>query len=181
MSKATKKAAKKKTTESSDPPEDEESDAEVELDSLGSFFVHLIDNDYSQDDAEASHADHVEVITLSFDSDLVPDQRVCRTVRKVKQSHPLAHLDPKFSLNTQQAAEHRTTRHSGQQITLSGLADTPTRKRRPEVTCSPEKLYPLKGFFRCPLNPFDPNYQASSNSSGGSSTTQLPPLKTIAG
>ena len=45
--KATKKISKKKTAESSDPPEDEESDAEVELDSLGSFFVHLINNDYS--------------------------------------------------------------------------------------------------------------------------------------
>ena len=56
-SKVTEKAGKKKTTESSDPPEDEESDAEVELDSLGSFFVHLIDNDYSQDDAAASRAD----------------------------------------------------------------------------------------------------------------------------
>ena len=176
-SKVTKKAAKKKTTESSDPLEDEESDAEVELDSLGSFFVHLIDNDYSQDDVEASHTDHVEVIILSSDPDLVPVQRVCRTVRKVKQSHPLAHLDAKFSLKTQQVEERRTTRHSGQQITSSGLADTPTR----QVTCSPEKLYPLKGFFRCPLNPSDPNYQASSNSSGGLSTTHLPPLKTVAG
>ena len=179
--KATKRASKKKTTESSDPPEDEESDAKVELDSLGSFSVHLIDNDYSQDDAEDSRADHVEVITLSSDSDLVPVQRVRRTVRKVKHSHPLAHLDPKFSLKTQQVQERRITRHSGQQITSSGLADTPTRKHRPEVTCSPEKLYPLKGFFRCPLNPSDLNYQASSNSFGGSSTTQLPPLKTVAG
>ena len=74
--KATKKISKKKTVECSDPPEDEESDAEVELDSLGSFFIHLIDNDYSQDDVEASHADHVEVILLSSDSDLVPVQRV---------------------------------------------------------------------------------------------------------
>ena len=181
-SKVTKKAAKKKTTESSDPPEDaDESDPEVELDSLGSFSVHLIDNDYSQDDAKASRADHVEVISLSSDSDIVPVQRIRRTIQKVKCSHPLAHLDPKFSLKTLQAEEHRTTRHSGQQITSSGLPDTPTRNRRPEVTCSPEKLYPLKGFFRCPLNPSDPNYQASSNSSGGSSTTQLPPLKTVAG
>ena len=180
--KATKRAAKKKTAESSDPPEDiDESDQEVELDSLGSFFKHLIDNDYSQDDAEASRADHVEVISLSSDSDLVPVQRFRRAVRKVKYSHPLAYLDPKFSLNTQQTEERRTTRHSGQQITSSGLLDTPNWKCRPEVTCSPEKLYPLKGFFRYPLNPSDPNYQVSSNSSGGSSTTQLPPLKTVPG
>ena len=59
-SKVIRKAAKKKTTESSDPPEDvDESDLAVELDSLGSFFIRLIDNDYSQDDAEASRADHV--------------------------------------------------------------------------------------------------------------------------
>ena len=135
----------------------------------------------SQEEAEASHTDNAEVITLSSDSDLVPVQKVHRTIRKVKLSHPLAHLDPKFSVKSQQAAECHTTRHSGQQITSSGLPDTPNRKRRPEVTYSPEKLYPLKGFFRCPLNPSDPNYQASSNSSGGSSITQLPPLKIIAG
>ena len=71
-SKAVKKAGKKKTGESSDPPEDvNESENKVELDSLGSFFVHLIDNDYYQDDAEASRADHVEVILLSSDSELV--------------------------------------------------------------------------------------------------------------
>ena len=177
-----RKRARRKTTESSDPPEDvDESDPEVELDSLGSFFIHLIDNNYSQDDAAASHADHVEVISLSSNSDLVPVQSFCRAVQKVKYSHPLAYLDPKFSSKTQQAEERRTTRHSGQQITSSGLPDTPTRKRRPEVICSPEKLYPLKGFFRFPLNPSDPNYQVSSNSSGGSSTTQLPPLKTMLG
>ena len=46
----------------------------VELYSLGSFFIHLIDNNYSQDDAAASRADHVEVISLSSNSDLVPVQ-----------------------------------------------------------------------------------------------------------
>ena len=90
------------------------------------FYIHLIDNDHLQDDAQASHADRVEVILLSSDSDPVPVQRTCRTVRKVKQSHPLAHLDPKFSLKKRQDEERRTTRHSGQQITSSGLADTPS-------------------------------------------------------
>ena len=100
-SKVTNRAAKKKTAESSDLPEDiDESDLEVELDSLGSFFIHLIDNDYSQNDAEASHADHVEVMSLSSNSDLVLVQRFRRAVRKVKYSHPLAYLDPKFSLKT---------------------------------------------------------------------------------
>ena len=42
--------------------------SEVELDSLGSFFVHLIDIDYYQDDAEGSHADSEEVTILSSDS-----------------------------------------------------------------------------------------------------------------
>ena len=75
-SKVIKKAGKKKTGESSDPPEDvNESENEVELYSLFSFFIHPIDNDYYQDDAEASHVDHVEVIILSSDSELVPVQR----------------------------------------------------------------------------------------------------------
>ena len=91
-SKVIKKAGKKKTVESSDPPEDvDESENEVELDSLGSFFIHVIDNDYYQDDAEASRVDHVEVIILSSDAEHVPVQRLRRTVRKVKYSHPLAY------------------------------------------------------------------------------------------
>ena len=114
-SKVIKKAGKKKTGESSDSPEDvNESENEVELDSLGSFFVHLIDNDYYQDDAEASRADHVEVIILSSDSEHVLFQKLRRAVRKVKHSHPIAHLDPQFSLKTQQTEGHSTTRHSGQ-------------------------------------------------------------------
>ena len=118
-SKVIKKAAKKKTAESSDPPEDvDESDPEVELDSLGSFFIHLIDNDYFQDDAEASRADHVEVIYLSSDSDHVSVHKLRHAVRKVKYSHPLAHLDPQFSLKTQQTEGRRTTRHSASKSLL---------------------------------------------------------------
>ena len=182
-SKVIKKPAKKKTTESADPPEDvDESKQDVELGSLGSFFVHLIDNDYYQDDAEASRADHVEVISHSTDSDAVSVQKFRRAVRKVKYSHPLAHLDPKFSLKTQQPEGRRTTRHSGQQVTSSSLPDTPNRKRRPEVCCSFNKPYPLAGYFRYPLNPSDSNYQVTSNSSSGdSSTTQMRPLKTVPG
>ena len=47
--KVVKKPAKRRTTASSDPPADDDAgnlEPEVELDSLGSFFVHLIDNDY---------------------------------------------------------------------------------------------------------------------------------------
>ena len=45
----TKTPAKKRISEASDLPNDEELDdpeSEVELDSLGSFSIHLIDNDY---------------------------------------------------------------------------------------------------------------------------------------
>ena len=99
--KVSKKPAKKRTAESPDPAEDvDDSESEVELDSLGSFFMHLIDNDHYQDDAEASRADNVEVILLSSDSDHVPVQKLHHTIRKVKHSHPLAYLDPHFSLKT---------------------------------------------------------------------------------
>ena len=182
-SKATKRPAKKKTAESSDPPEDvDDSEQEVELDSLGSFFVHLIDNDYYQDDAKASRADHVEVISLSSDSDHVPVQKLRRAVWKVKCSHPLTHLDPNFSLKTQHPEAHRTTRHNGQQVTSSGLPDTPILKRRAEVSCNSNKSYPLAGCFRQPLNPSDSNYEGTSYSSSGESTgTQIPTLKTVPG
>ena len=169
--------AKKKTAESSDPPEDvDDLESEVELDSLGSFFIHLIDNDHYQDDAEASRADHVEVISLSSNSDLVPVRKIRRAVRKVKRSHPFTPLDP------QHPEARRTTRHSGQQVTSSCLPDTPIQKRRAEVSCNSIKSYPLAGYFRYPLNPSDSNYQVTSNSSSGdSSTTQMPPLKTVPG
>ena len=73
--KVVKKPAKKRTTASSDLPADDDvgnPEPEVELDSLGSFFVHIIDNDYYQDDAEGSHAEDVEVTILSSDSDTLP-------------------------------------------------------------------------------------------------------------
>ena len=72
---ATKRPAKRKTTESTDLNSDDDKDddeSEVELDSLGSFFIHLIDNDYDQDDAEASRADDAEVIILSSGSEPLP-------------------------------------------------------------------------------------------------------------
>ena len=124
-SKVTKRPAKKRTGESPDPAEDEDSNTEVELDSLGSLFMHLIDNYHYQDDAEASRADNVEVILLSSDSDHVPVQKLHRAVRKVKCSHPLAYLDPHVSLKTRQHEARHTTWHSGQQVTSSGLPDTP--------------------------------------------------------
>ena len=101
--KVTKKPAKKRITESHGPANNEDlddSESEVELDSLGSFFMHLIDNDHYQDDAEASRADDVVVIILSSDSDPLPTPKICRAVWKVKFSHPLAYSDPHFLLRT---------------------------------------------------------------------------------
>ena len=89
--KVTKKPAKKKTAESSELNIDDDLDnpeSEVELDSLGSFFIHLIDNDYYQDDVEASHADDVEVIILSSGSDPLPTQKTRQANWKVRFSHP---------------------------------------------------------------------------------------------
>ena len=77
-------------------------EVEVELDSLGSLFMHLINNDLRQEDAESSQADDVEVITLSSGSESMPTQKTRQTIRKVSFSHPLAHLDPTFILKTQQ-------------------------------------------------------------------------------
>ena len=58
-------------------------DFEVELDSLGLFFMHLIDDDICQDDAEASHADATEVIILSSDSETLPSQKICDQTGKL--------------------------------------------------------------------------------------------------
>ena len=78
--KVTKKSAKKRTTKSSEPNADADlanPDSEVELDSLGSFFIHLIDNDYYQDDAEGSQAEDTEVIILSSGLDPLPTPKIC--------------------------------------------------------------------------------------------------------
>ena len=61
----------------------------------------LIDDDIFQDDAEASHADAAEVIILSSDSEPLPSPKIRQANQKVKFSHPLAYLDPKFLMKTQ--------------------------------------------------------------------------------
>ena len=73
----------------------------IKLDSLGSLFMHLIDNDTYQEDVEGSQADDVEVIILSSGSDSMPTQKIRQALQKVSFSHPLAHLDPTFILKTQ--------------------------------------------------------------------------------
>ena len=184
--KAVKKTAhRKRTTASSNPAPDDDvdnPDFEVELDSLGLFFMRLIDDDICQDDAEASHADVAEVIILSSDSELLPSLKIRQAKRKVKFSHPLAYLDPKFLMKTQQHEARRTTRHSGQVVTSAGLPNSPVQKRRSEVSNLLVSACPKAGCFHQPLNPSDSDYQVTSHSSSGeSSATQLPPLKTVLG
>ena len=79
--KVVKKPAKKRTTASSELNADDDvgnPESEVELDSLGSFFVYLMDTDCYQDDAEASHADGSEVTIISSDSEPLPRQKIRR-------------------------------------------------------------------------------------------------------
>ena len=83
--------------DSDEDPEDDE-DQEVELDSLGRLFMQLIDANSSQEDAETSQADAAEVIPVSSDSNRLPRKKIRRVIRKVRFSHPLAHLDPNFLL-----------------------------------------------------------------------------------
>ena len=141
---------RKRTTASSNPAPDDDvdnPDLELELDSLGLFFMHLIDDDICQDDAEASHADAAEVIILSSDSETLPSQKIRQANRKVKFSHPLAYLDPKFLMKTQQHEARRTTWHSGQVVTSSGLPNTLVRKHRQEVSCTSDTPCPRAGYF----------------------------------
>ena len=157
-------------------------DLEVELDSLGLFFTRLIDDDACQDDAEASNAEFVEVIILSSDSEILPLPKFRQVNREVKFSHPLAYLDPKFLMKTQQHEARRTTRHSGQVVTSAGLPNSPVRKRRSEVSNLLVSACPKASCFRQPLNPSESDYQVTSHSSSGeSSATQLPPLKVVTG
>ena len=180
-----KTAHRKRTTASSNPAPDADVDTpdlEVGLDSLGLFFMRLIDDDICQDDAKASHADATEVIILSSDSEPLPSLKIRQANRKVKFSHPLAYLDPKFLMKTQQHEAHRTTRHSGQVVTSAGLPNSPVRERRSEVSNLLVSDCPKAGCFRQSLNPSDSDYQVTSHSSSGeSSATQLPPLKTVLG
>ena len=168
--KATKKPAKK-----SNPSDlfnlDGNDESEVTIDSLGSFFVHLIDNDHYQDDAEASRADDEEVIILSSGSEHLPRQKVRQASRKVRFSHPLAYLDPNFLLKKQQHEARHTTRNISGGILSSRLPNTSAPlKRQPEVPNISNLAYPKAGLFRQPLNPFDSNYQGSSHSSSSDST-----------
>jgi len=77
--KAVKKTSKRKAAEciSMELDDDiDEPEVEVELDSPGSLFMHLINNDVYQEGAEGSQDDDVEVVVLSSDSDSLPTQKI---------------------------------------------------------------------------------------------------------
>jgi hypothetical protein len=157
-------------------------DSEVELDSLGHLFMQLIDADSSQDDAETSQADVVEVIPVFSDSNPLPRKKTRWVIRKVRFSHPLAHLDPNFLLKKQQHDSRRMTRSDGSQDLNSGLPNTPApRRHQNEVPHSPTLSLPKTGLFRQPHNPSDSNYQGTPPSSGDSIGTQMPVLKVAQG
>ena len=121
-----KKPAKNKTNPSElfNLDDDDDDESEVELDSLGSFYVHLIDHDHYQDDAEASRVDDEEVIVLSSGSESLPKRKTRQAILKVRFSHPLAYLDPNFILKKQQHEARHTTQNSGGGILSSGLPYT---------------------------------------------------------
>ena len=126
---------------------DDSSESEVARDSLGSFFNYLIDTGYHQDDMWASQAIKEEVTIISSDSEPLPRQKIRRVTRKVRFSHPLAHLDPHFLLKQQQHKSRRQTQTSGGEELSSGLPNTP-RKRRNEVIPNLNSFCPLAGLIR---------------------------------
>ena len=108
-----KKTSKRKAAEriSMELDDDvDEPEVEVELDSLGSLFRHLINNDIYQEGTEGSQADDVEVIILSSGSDSLPTQKIRQAIQKVSFSHPLGHLDPTFYFGeAAQSSPHNPT------------------------------------------------------------------------
>ena len=156
------------------------SESEVALDSLGSFFNHLIDTDYHQEDTGTSHGVDDEVTIISSDSEPLPRQKIRRVTRKVRFSPPLAYHDPQFLLKRQIHESRRQTRTNKDAELSSGLPDV-TRKRRTEVISDLHSFYPLAGLTRQPLNCSDSNYQGTSPSSDESMQSNLPAFKTAPG
>ena len=182
-----KKAAKKTTKKKGKKPDasdllalDDSSESEVTLDSLGSFFNHLIDTDYHQGDTGTSQGGADEVTIISSDSEPLPQQKIQRVIRKVRFSHPLAYHNPHFLLKRQIHESRRQTRTSKDAELSSSLPNTP-RKRRNEVTSDLNSFYPLAGLTRQSLNSSDSNYQETSPSSGDSMQSNLPAFKTVPG
>ena len=116
-------------------------ESEVALDSLGSFFNHLIDTDYQQEDTGTSHGKAEEVTIFSSDFEPLPRQKIRRVTQKVRFSYPLAYQDPQFLLKRQIHESRRQTRTSKDAELSSGLPNAP-RKRRNEFTSDLYPFYP---------------------------------------
>ena len=71
-------------------------------------------------------------MSLSSDSEPLPQLKVRRVTRKVSFSHPLAYQDPQFILKRQVHESRRHTRTNKDTNLSSGLPDA-SRKRRTEV------------------------------------------------
>ena len=95
------------------------------------LLIQAINNAYSQDDTEASHADAPEVINISSDLENSPPKEKRRVIRKVPFSHPLAYLDSDFILKKQQHTSKRQTRSSGSHELMTGLPNSPVSRKRP--------------------------------------------------
>ena len=135
---------------------DDTFESEVALDSLGSFFNHLIDTDYYQDDTGANQAVEEEVTIITSGSEPLPRQKLRQVTRKVMFSHPLAYLDPHFLLKQQQHENRRQTRTSGGEELSSGLPNTlAPRKHRKEVLFNLNSFYPLAGLIFLSFNSVD--------------------------
>ena len=132
-----KTAHRKRTTASSNPAPDDDVDnpnLEVGLDSLGLFFMRLIDDDICQDDAEASHVDAAEVIILSSDSEPLPSLKIRQANRKVKffssscllgsqisYEDPTARSSPHNPAHRPGSYLRRFTKQSGSKTSFRGL------------------------------------------------------------
>jgi hypothetical protein len=91
-------------------------------------------------------------------------------MRKVPFSHPLAHLDPKFSMKTQLSGSSHQAEGGGSGTAMDDFDTTPNPHKRPhEVLLSPTPSHPQAGLFKQHLNLSDSDYQESTQSSDDSS------------
>ena len=110
------------------------------------FFMQLIDADSSQGEAETRQDGAAEVTTISSDLEPLPREKIRRVIRKLKFSHPLAHLDPNFLLKKQQNDARCQTQSGGSEDLVAGLPDTPVPWK-----CRNEVFHNLYFYFFCIL------------------------------
>ena len=97
----------------------------------GRLFMQLIDNNYSQEEMETSHADAPEVTYISSDLENFLLAKIWRVIQKVPFSHPLAYLDPNFLLKKQQHNSRHQTRSTGSEELLTGLPNSLAPRKWP--------------------------------------------------